>query len=126
MSDTEEQERLVRWAYGIQWSALLFPPAILASLVYLLFIRNRITNPDIHSHVRWQLVTCVTTIAMVPIGFFLLVIGLSGVNTGAVMSIIATFALVGFGALFPLWPIYRLIRGTIRFSKDLPMEKMFP
>jgi len=125
MSDTEQQERLVRWAYGIQWSALVFPPAILASLVYLLLIRNRVTNPDIYSHLRWQLATCVTTFALIPIGLILLVIGLSGVNTDAVVSIFSTFALVGLGTLFPLWFIYRLIRGAIRFSKELPMENMF-
>ncbi len=121
MSETEHQERLVLWAYGIQWAMLVFPPAILASLIYLLFIRDRVVNPDIHSHVRWQLVTCFAMLAMIPVGFLLLVIGLSGVNTDAVVSIVATFALVGIPALFPLWLIYRLIRGTIRFSNELPM-----
>ncbi|MBT8098477.1 MAG: hypothetical protein KJO82_01940 [Gammaproteobacteria bacterium] len=124
--DTDSQEKLVLWAYIIQWAAIIAPPLVVGSLVYLLLIRGRITHGEVRSHVNWQLATCGLIAAMIPIGFGLLVIGFSGVNTDSPVSIIATFALVGASALFLPWLLYRLLYGTIRFSKQLPMERLFP
>ena len=125
MSEIAQQEKLVLWSYGIQWFSLLMPPAIIASLVFLIVFRKQVTNPDIRSHVRWQLATCIITFALVPIGFLLLAIGLSGIATDAPASIIATFALVAFSAGFPIWFLYRLIYGSFRFSQQQPMARVY-
>ncbi len=126
MGSVEEQERLVRWGYAIQWGTLLFPPVMLASLLYLLWIRKGIVNRDIHTHVSWQLVTATATLLAIPAAILLLFIGLSGFGTDSPVSIIATFALVGGSYLFLPWLAYRLLRGSIRFSGELPMEKAWP
>ena len=63
---------------------------------------------------------------MIPIAFVLLFIGFSGVNTDAPISIISTFVLVGASFLFFPWLLYRLLWGTVRFSKELPMERLTP
>ena len=114
------------WAYGIQWAALVMPPIVMVSLVYLLVMRPRITHVELRTHMNWQLATCGVIAALIPIGIGLLFIGFSGVNTDALISIAATFALVGASSLFVPWLIYRLLRGTIRFSKQLPMVSLFP
>ena len=112
----------MHWGYAIQWCTLLWPPAIVASVLYLLWIRKRIVNRDIHSHVSWQLVTASVTMLAIPVAIVLLFVGLSGVNTDSPISIAATFALVGGSYLFLPWLAYRLLRGSIRFSNELPME----
>lgn len=122
LSSIEEQEKLVHWGYAIQWCTLLWPPAIVASVLYLLWIRKRIPNRDIHSHVSWQLVTASVTMLAIPVAIVLLFVGLSGVNTDSPISIAATFALIGGSYLFLPWLAYRLLRGSIRFSNELPME----
>lgn len=126
MDDTDKQEKLVGWAYAMQWSTLIMPPAIVASLVYLLVVRGRITHADIRSHVRWQLTTCAVIAALIPIALGLLFVGFSGVNTDALISIVATFVLVGGSCLFLPWFLYRLLHGTIRFSRQLPMQTLLP
>ena len=122
MSTIKEQEKLVHWGYAIQWCTLLCPPAMVASVVYLLVIRKRIRNRDIHSHVSWQLFTASAAVLAIPVAIILLMIGLSGVNTDSPISIVATFALIGGSYLFLPWLAYRLLRGSIRFSNELPME----
>ena len=126
MGEIDDQERHVRWAYVVQWATLLMPPAILLSLIYLLLVRSRVTHSELRSHVNWQLMTCGLVLAMIPLALILLFTGLSGVNTDAPVSIFATFVLVGASTLFVPWLLYRLLRGTIRFSKQLPMETLFP
>ena len=126
MSSVDEQERLVRWGYAIQWGALLFPPVMLASLIYLLWIRGGILNRDIRTHVSWQLVTATATLLAIPTAILLLFIGLSGFSTDSPIAMIATFALIGGSYLFVPWLAYRLLRGSIRFSNELPMEKAWP
>ena len=125
MIGIDEQEKLVHWGYAIQWCTLLWPPAIVASALYLLWIRKRIRNRDIRSHVSWQLVTASITVLAIPVAIILLFVGLSGVNTDSPISIAATFALVGGSYLFLPWLAYRLLRGSIRFSNELPMEHMW-
>ena len=125
MIGIEEQEKLVHWGYAIQWCTLLWPPAIVASALYLLWIRKRIRNRDIRSHVSWQLVTASITVLAIPVAIILLFVGLSGVNTDSPISIAATFALIGGSYLFLPWLAYRLLRGSIRFSNELPMEHMW-
>jgi uncharacterized membrane protein len=125
MSEIEQQEKLVLWSYGIQWFSLLMPPAIIASLVFLVVFRKQVTNPDIRSHVRWQLATCIITFALIPLGVILLAIGLSGIATDAPASIIATFTLLAFSAGFPIWFLYRLIYGSYRFSQQQPMNRIY-
>ncbi|MDJ0708973.1 MAG: hypothetical protein QNJ14_01230 [Woeseiaceae bacterium] len=122
MSSIQEQEKLVHWGYAIQWCTLLWPPAIIASVVYLFWIRKRILNRDIRTHVSWQLVTASVTIMAIPVAIGLLFVGLSGVNTDSAVSIVATFALIGGSYLFLPWLAYRLLRGSLRFSNELPME----
>ena len=112
----------MHWGYAIQWCTLLCPPAMIASVLYLLAIRKRILNRDIHTHVSWQLVTASMTVLAIPIAIMLLFVGLSGVNNDSPISIIATFALIGGSYLFLPWLAYRLLRGSIRFSSELPME----
>ena len=94
---------------------------MVASVVYLLAIRKRIRNRDIYSHVSWQLFTASATILAIPVAIILLIIGLSGVNNDSPVSIVATFALIGGSYLFLPWLAYRLLRGSIRFSNELPM-----
>lgn len=126
MSDIDKQEKLVLWAYVILWSSVVLPPIMLLALIYLLVIRNRIINPDLRSHVSWLLATCTVTCVMVPVAFLFLFVGLSGVNTDSPISIFATFALVAGTTLFPLWLLYRFILGSIRFSREQPMLRLFP
>lgn len=114
------------WGYLIQWSALIIPPALVVSFGYLLLMRQQITNPDIRSHWRWQLTTCAIVAALIPVFFGLLFIGFAGFNTDSPLSIIATFLLVGGSFLFMPWILYRLVWGTMRFSKQIPMNRMFP
>ena len=124
--DIDHQEKLVRWAYIVQWAAVVMPPLIVASLIYLVLIRGRVTHGELRTHVNWQLMTCGLIAAMVPAALLLLFVGLSGVNTDAPISIIATFLLLGASALFVPWLLYRLLRGTMRFTKQVPMESLFP
>ena len=119
--DTENQENLVRWGYLLQWLALVLPPTIAFSAIYLLLIRGHVVHNELRSHVRWQLITCGLVAVMFPIALLLLVIGMSGWNTDSPFSILATFALLGFGALYLPWLFFRLLRGTIRFSRQVPM-----
>ena len=126
MIDTDSQDQLVLWAYIVQWATIVMPPFIVASLIYLLVIRNKITNPDIRTHVSWQLATCGLIAVLIAVGYGLLVIGLSGFNTDSPFSILATFALMGASALFFPWLFYRLIYGTVRFSRQQPMERLVP
>lgn len=125
-NDIDNQEEFVRWAYMIQWTALVLPPTLALSLIYLLLIRGRVTNSELRSHVNWQLMTCGLIVAMIPIGLILFFVGMSGVNTDAPISIMSTFALVGALALFLPWLVYRLLRGTIRFRKQVPMVTLLP
>ena len=126
MSSIEEQEKLVHWGYAIQWCTLLCPPAMAASVLYLLVIRKYIRNRDIRSHVSWQLFTASATMLAIPVAIILLMIGLSGVNNDSPVSIIATFALIGGSYLFLPWLAYRLLRGSIRFANEQPMVRAWP
>ncbi len=126
MNDTSMQEKLVLWAYLIQWATLVMPPAIAVSLIYLVLVRRRVTHSELRSHVNWQLTTCGVVAASIPIAFGLLFVGFSGVNTDSPIAIAATFILVGVSFLFLPWLLYRLLRGTIRFSKQLPMKTLLP
>ena len=126
MSDIDEQEKLVRWGYGIQWATFIFPPSFLVSPVYLLLIRDRVTHAEVRSHLNWQLMTFGVIAAMVPIGLLLLFIGLAGVNNDNPISIIATFTLMGISWAAIPWLLYRLIRGSLRLSQQVPMERLFP
>ena len=119
--DIENQENLVRGGYLLQWLALVLPPLIALSAIYLFLIRGHVVHNELRSHVRWQLITCGLVVVMFPIALLLLVIGMSGWNTDSPVSILATFAMVGFGALYLPWLVFRLLRGTIRFSKQVPM-----
>ena len=110
----------------MQWATLVMPPAIVASLIYLLLIRGRVAHGELRSHVDWQLMTCAQIGLLIVLGFVLLAIGLSGFSTDAPLSIVATFVLYGGSLLFLPWLLYRFLRGTIRFSKQLPMESLFP
>lgn len=126
MSDTDRQEKYVFHGYLIQWATIVFPPAIIASLVYLLVIRPRITHPEVRSHVNWQLMTCGLIAAMIPLSLAFVAIALSGVSSDSPLSIAATFVLLGGSLLFLPWLLYRLLRGTIMLSKQLPMPSLFP
>ena len=126
MAPVERQEKLVLWAYVVQWATLVMPPAIIVSLIYLLLVRGRVVHCELRSHVDWQLMTCAQIGAMIVLGFALLAIGMSGFSTDAPLSIVATFVLYGGSLLFLPWLLYRFLRGTIRFSQQLPMESLFP
>jgi len=126
MDDTEKQQSLVFWAYMIQWSSALVPPTLGASLIYLLLIRKRVTVAGLRSHVDWQLVSCWGLAAAIGVAVVLWFIAASGVSTDAPISIIATFALVGLASVVPLWILYRVAWGSIRFFKQLPMETLLP
>ena len=126
MTDIDYQEKLVRAAYVMQWGSLLIPPLIVVSLIYLLAVRRRVGHVELRSHLNWQLMTCGMIAAMIPLALLLLFIGLSGVNTDAPISIVATFTLVGASALFLPWLLYRLLRGTVQFTRQLPMKRLFP
>ena len=126
MLDTDSQEKLVFWAYLLQWACLFAPPFVVVAFPYLLLIRGRVTHPEVRSHLTWQLATYGLIAIMIPLGLALLFIGFSGVNTDSPISIVATFTLVGASALLLPWLLYRLLFGTIRFSQQVPMERMFP
>lgn len=126
MNDTDRQEKFVFHGYLIQWASIVFPPAIIASLVYLLVIRPRVTHPEVRTHVNWQLVTCGLVAAMILLSLVFVAIGLSGVSSDSPLAIVATFALLGGSLLFLPWLLYRLLRGTIMLSKQQPMPSLFP
>ena len=102
------------------------PPMIILSLAYLLLLRRRVSHVELRTHVNWQLATLGIIAAAIPAGIGLLFIGFSGWNTDSPVSIIATFVLLGASCLFVPWLLYRLVRGTMRFSKQLPMRTLFP
>ena len=112
------------WGYIIQWATLIMPPALLVSLVYILVTRGRVSNAALRSHLDWQLTTCALTAVFIVVAVVLFVVGMSGIGTDAPVSIIATFVLVGLLTVAPLWFLYRLIRGTMRFTQKLPIEKL--
>lgn len=120
-----KQEKLVFWGYLIQWSFWIFLPSIAISLIYLLIIRGRVTNTALRSHIKWQLATLGLILAMIPIALLFVFIGLSGINTDAPVSIAATFIVIGASFLFLPWLLYRLLYGTIKFSKQTPMPRVF-
>ena len=123
-SDINRQEKLVLWGYVLQWASLILPPLVAASVVYLLVIRARVPHSELRSHVNWQLMTCGLIAALIPIALLLLFTGLSGFNTDSTVSIIATFALVGGSVVFVPWLLYRLLFGTIRFTRQQPMKSL--
>ena len=126
MLDTDSQEKLVFWAYMLQWACVVMPPVVVVSFGYLLLIRRRVTHPEVRSHVSWQLATYGLIALVFLFGIALLFIGLAGVNNDSPISIVATFTLMGASALFLPWLLYRLLFGTIRFSQQVPMERLFP
>lgn len=101
------------------------PVALLAPAIYVSLIRVRVTNLGLRSHLDWQLATVGIAILVVAFGAILFFVGLSGVNTDAPLSIVATFALVGLVTVLPVWMLYRLLRGSLQFSKKLPMQNLF-
>ncbi|MDJ0760894.1 MAG: hypothetical protein QNJ19_15985 [Woeseiaceae bacterium] len=122
--ETERQEELVRYGYLLQWSMLVIPPMFFASLVYLLVLRLRITHFELRTHVKWQLATCIMILALIAAGLVLLFVGLSGVNTDAPVSVIATFVLMGGSVVFFPWLLYRLLYGNWRFAQQVPMKSV--
>ena len=124
ISEIDRQERLVLWGYVLQWAALIVPPAVAVSLIYLLIIRPRVPHHELRSHISWQLMTCWLIAALIPVALLLLFAGLSGFNTDSIISIIATFALTGGAILFVPWLLYRLLHGTIRFARQEPMKSL--
>jgi len=126
MDNSDPQPRLVLWGYAIQWAALLMPPLIVVALIYLLVIRSRLTSQGLRSHIDWQLTTSGIAVVLIVIGALLFVVGMSGINTDAPISIIATFILVGLTGIFPVWLLYRVIWGSIQFSRRAPMNRLLP
>ena len=124
MNANDVQQRLVLWGYVIQWTTFLMPAALFVSIVYVMIVRRRVSNAGLRSHLDWQLTTCVLAAVLVAAAAALFVVGLSGVNTDSPISIIATFSVVGLLSVAPLWFLYRLLRGTLRFAKKLPIEKL--
>lgn len=120
----DRQERLVLWGYVLQWAALILPPAVAVSLIYLLIIRPLVPHRELRSHISWQLMTCGLIAALIPVALLLLFTGLSGFNTDSTISIIATLALTGGAILFVPWLLYRLLHGTIRFARQEPMKSL--
>ena len=125
MGDSDSQQRLVLWGYIIQWATLLMPLALVVSLFYALITRSRVTNAGLRSHLDWQLATVGIVVLVAVVAAILFFVGLSGVNTDAPVSIVATFMVVGLVTALPLWLLYRLVRGTLQFSKKLPMQSLF-
>ena len=125
MNDNDSQQRLVLWGYIIQWATVVLPVALLASAIYVLAVRGRVTNLGLRSHLDWQLATVGIAIFVASVGAVLFFVGLSGVNSDEPLSIIATFAVVGLAFALPPWLLYRLIRGTLQFSRKLPMQNLF-
>jgi len=125
VSDNELQQRYVLWGYIIQGATVIMPVALLASPIYVLVVRDRVTNMGLRSHLDWQLATVGIATVVALVGAVLFVVGLSGINTDAPVSIIATFVLMGLVTALPLWLLYRLVRGTLQFSKKLPMQNLF-
>ena len=122
--DTNRQEQLVLYGYAMQWSMLVIPPMFVVSLVYLLLLRRRVTHFEIRTHVTWQLATCLMTMALLGVAILLLIVGLSGVNNDAPLSVLATFALMGGSAVFLPWLFYRLIYGNLQLSRQEPMRSV--
>lgn len=122
--DMDRQEQLVLYGYAMQWSMLVIPPMFIVSLAYVVLLRRRITHYEIRSHVSWQLATCLITLALFGIAIVLLIIGMSGVNTDAPLSVLAIFALMGGTALFLPWLLYRLILGSLKLSRQEPMRSV--
>ena len=98
------------------------PVALLVSPFYVLAVRRKITTPWLQTRRRWQLTTCIMLAAAIPVGFLLLFTGFAGWNADSPISIAATFLLVGISSLFPIWLIYRFLRGTLTYSRGRPME----
>jgi len=126
MSDTEKQQRLVLWAYVIQWIAIFMPFALVVLLIYVLAARRAVVEPALRSHLDWQLVTCLVAAGVAVVAVALLFIALSGINTDAPISIGATFTLLALLTVAPLWLLYRVVRGTLQYRLKLPMENLFP
>ena len=126
MSAIEDQQRLVLWGYVLQWVTLPMPPTIVASLVYVLVMRHRVAHEGLRSHMNWQLSTCIVIAIAIPVGLLLLFIGFSGFSTDSLVSVIATFLLVGLAALLVPWFIYRALFGTIKLYNEQPITRMFP
>ena len=124
--ELDRQERYVRWAYIVQWTALAFPPTMVLSLVYLLAFRGRVTHSELRSHISWQLATCGIIVALIPIALLLLMIAMSGFKDDAPISIITAFMLAGLSSMFLPWLLYRLLFGTIRFADERPMTRLWP
>lgn len=124
--DIDQQERYVRWAYIVQWTALAFPPTIVLSLAYLLTFRNRVMQSELRSHMNWQLATCIVILALIPVALVLLMVAMSGFKDDAPLSIIAAFVLMGLTSIFLPWFLYRLLFGTMRFAGERPMTRLWP
>ena len=118
----KKEKDLVLWGYILQWITFVMPLALVASPIYLLAVRRTVTTPWLGTHIKWQLTTCVMVVAAIPIAYLALFLGLSGIGSVGPLAIIVTFLLVGVSAMFPAWLIYRFLRGTLRYSKGLPME----
>ncbi len=122
----KQQEDYVLWGYVIQWCMLIIPPAAIASFVYVLVMRSKVPHAGLRSHLSWQFATLVQILVLGLIAIALFAIGMSGVGTDAPVSILATFLVVGGSLLFVPWLLYRLLRGTIQFRAEQPMQSLFP
>ena len=122
--DTDRQEQLVLYGYVVQWSMLVIPPMFIVSLIYSLLLRKRVTHFEIRTHASWQLATCLMILALLGAAALLFVVAMSGVNTDAPLSVLATFVLMGGSVLFVPWLFYRLIFGNVKLSRQEPMQSV--
>ena len=112
----------VMWGYGLQLGCLLFPPLILASLAFSVFIKPGISPDWRVTHVRWQIVTALMALAFIPVAFLFLAVALSGFNTDSLISILATILLYFGTAALPIWFLYRCTRGMFHYGRGNPMS----
>ncbi|MEM7762978.1 MAG: hypothetical protein AAF290_02795 [Pseudomonadota bacterium] len=121
----EAQEQRVLVAYALQWAMLIIPLLAIANIGYLLWARSRVPHVELRSHIHWQLATLAILALIAVTGLGLLGLAFAGVNTDAPLSIAATFLLYGIGAVIIPWFFYRVIFGTYRFRRQLPMHRVW-
>ncbi|MEL7297356.1 MAG: hypothetical protein AAGJ86_06815 [Pseudomonadota bacterium] len=119
------QEQRVLVAYVMQWAMVALPPLAIINIAYLLWGRARVPHVELRSHIRWQLATLVILATIAVTGIGLLALAFAGVNTDAPLSIAATFLLYAIGAAVVPWFFYRVIFGTFRFRRQLPMQRLW-
>ena len=114
------EARWILWGYVLQCAGLLVPLLLVASPLYVWIVRGRVAEGWLSTHLRWQrdtaLVVAAAVLAMMVMLVFDAVLAGEGVTYAGDWIVLA----LGLAIAVPLWVVYRIARGMLKYVKRLP------